>query len=112
MTISKFDSNPVLVNINKLKPYRFMEDQTLQVVLTKLNDFLPTELVVVTHSNNLSTKQHVKDTHFDNLSNEELVEINHSSNLFIKELVQFNIKGLIVDNMIERITDDDLFEPK
>jgi hypothetical protein len=29
MTIDKFDPNPILVNINKLKPYRFVEDQTL-----------------------------------------------------------------------------------
>lgn len=28
-TIDKFDPNPILVNINKLKPYRFVEDQTL-----------------------------------------------------------------------------------
>lgn len=29
MTIDKFDPNPILVNINKLKPYRFVEDRTL-----------------------------------------------------------------------------------
>jgi hypothetical protein len=29
MTIDKFDPNPILVNINKLKPYRFVEDDTL-----------------------------------------------------------------------------------
>jgi hypothetical protein len=34
MTIDKFDPNLVLFNINKLKPYRFVEDQTLQLVLT------------------------------------------------------------------------------
>jgi hypothetical protein len=33
MTIDKFDPNLVLVNINKLKPYRFVEDQTPQLVL-------------------------------------------------------------------------------
>jgi hypothetical protein len=30
VTIDKFDPNPVFVNINKLKPYRFIEDKTLQ----------------------------------------------------------------------------------
>jgi len=34
MTIDKFDPNLVVFNINKLKPYRFVEDQTLQLVLT------------------------------------------------------------------------------
>jgi len=57
MTVNKFDPNPVLVNINKLKPYRFMEDQTLQPILTKPNDFLPKELVEITHFDNMSTKQ-------------------------------------------------------
>ncbi len=33
MTIDKFDPNPILVNINKLKPYKFVEDDTLQFVL-------------------------------------------------------------------------------
>jgi hypothetical protein len=27
--IDKFNPNPVLINTNKLKPYRFIEDQTL-----------------------------------------------------------------------------------
>jgi hypothetical protein len=34
MTIDKFDPNLVVFNINKLKPYRFVKDQTLQLVLT------------------------------------------------------------------------------
>jgi len=28
VTIEKFGHNPILVNINKLKPYRFVEDHT------------------------------------------------------------------------------------
>jgi hypothetical protein len=28
VTIDKFDPNPLLVNINKLKPYRFIEEKT------------------------------------------------------------------------------------
>jgi hypothetical protein len=38
VTINKFDLNPILVNINKLKPYRFTKDHTFQLVLAKLND--------------------------------------------------------------------------
>ncbi len=40
MTINKFDPNPILVNINKLKPYRFVENHTFQPILTKPSDFL------------------------------------------------------------------------
>jgi hypothetical protein len=29
MTIDKFDPNAILVNNNKLKPYRFVDDQKL-----------------------------------------------------------------------------------
>ncbi len=39
MTINKFDPNPILVNINKLKPYRFAEDHTLWPILAKPSDF-------------------------------------------------------------------------
>jgi hypothetical protein len=51
MTIDKFDPNLVLVNINKLKPYRFIEDQTFQP-----NDFLLKELVEVKNFDNLSNQ--------------------------------------------------------
>ncbi len=74
----------VLVNINKLKSYKFMDDQTLQPILAKPNDFLPKELVEVSHLDNLSTKQQVEENHFDNLSNEEPVEITHFDNMFLK----------------------------
>ncbi len=70
MTSNKFDPNPILVNINKLKPYRFIEDRTLQLVLVKLSDFLSKEPMEVKYYDNL---QHVEETHFDNLSNEEPV---------------------------------------
>jgi hypothetical protein len=39
MIIDKFDPNPLLVVMNKLKPYRFIEDQTFQCVLAKPSDF-------------------------------------------------------------------------
>jgi len=87
MTVDKFDPNPVLVNINKLKPYKFMDDQTLQPILAKPNDFLPKELVEIIHFDNMSTKQQVEETHFDNLSNGKPFEITHHSNLFIEELI-------------------------
>jgi hypothetical protein len=44
VTIDKFDPNLVLVNINKLKPYKFLENITLQPILTKLNDLAIDEL--------------------------------------------------------------------
>jgi hypothetical protein len=44
-TIDKFDPNTVLVNINKLKPYRFIEDKTLQPILVKPGDLVTEEPV-------------------------------------------------------------------
>jgi hypothetical protein len=54
MTIDKFNPNLVSININKLKPYRFIEDQTLQLVLVKLSDFLSKEPMEEKNSNNMS----------------------------------------------------------
>ncbi len=84
MTIDKFDHNPVLVNINKLKPYIFVEDHTFRHVLAKPNDCLLTKLVETTHSNNLFIKQPFETTHFGNLFIKESVETNHYGNLFIE----------------------------
>jgi hypothetical protein len=53
MTIDRFDPNPIPVNINS---YRFIEDHTLQLVLTKPNNFLLEELMETTHCDNMSTK--------------------------------------------------------
>jgi hypothetical protein len=47
VTIDKFDLNPIMVNINKLKPYRFVEDQTLQFFLVKLSELLLEELIKI-----------------------------------------------------------------
>ncbi len=41
--IDKFDATQVLLNINKLKPYMFIEDKTLQPVLAKLSDLITYE---------------------------------------------------------------------
>jgi hypothetical protein len=54
VTIDKFDPNPVLVNINKLKSYKFIEDQTFQPILVKPNDFLLEEPLEVKYYDNLS----------------------------------------------------------
>ncbi len=40
VTIDKFDLNPMVVNMNKLKPYKFVEDITLQPVLLKPSDLV------------------------------------------------------------------------
>jgi len=39
MIIDKFDPNLVLVNINKFKPCRFVNDHTLQPILIKPSEF-------------------------------------------------------------------------
>jgi hypothetical protein len=43
VTIDKFDPNLMLVNINKLKPCRFIENKTLQVVSVKPSDLVTCE---------------------------------------------------------------------
>jgi hypothetical protein len=43
VTIDKFDLNLVVVNINKLKPYKFIKDKILQVVLVKPNGLVMDE---------------------------------------------------------------------
>jgi len=55
--MDKFDPNPVPININKLKPYRLIKDQTLQPILVKLSDFLSKEPVEVKYFDNLSNQQ-------------------------------------------------------
>jgi hypothetical protein len=45
ITINKFDPNLVLVNINKLKSYRFIADRTLQPVLVEPSDLVTDDLV-------------------------------------------------------------------
>jgi hypothetical protein len=40
VTIDKFDPNPMLVNINKLKLYRFIKEKNLQLVLVKPSDLV------------------------------------------------------------------------
>jgi hypothetical protein len=56
MTINKFDPNPILVNIKKLKPYRFVEDHTFQPILVKPSEFLSKEPMEATHFDNLFIK--------------------------------------------------------
>ncbi len=53
VTIDKFDPNLVLININKLKPYKFVEYITLQLVLVKPNDLLTDEPIQIKEANSL-----------------------------------------------------------
>ncbi len=69
--IIKFDPSSILININKLKPDRFIEDQTLQPILAKPNDFLSKEPVEVKYFDNMPNQQQVEETYYDNLSKEE-----------------------------------------
>jgi hypothetical protein len=68
--IDKFDPNLILININKLRTYRFVEDHTLQPLLINLSDFV--------------SKESVEVTHFDNMFNEKPVGTNHYGNLFVE----------------------------
>jgi len=70
-----------------LKPHRFIEDQTLQLVLAKPNDFLSKEPIEVKYFDNLPNQQQVEETYYDNLSNEEPIKTIHFSKMFVKELV-------------------------
>jgi hypothetical protein len=45
VTINKFNRDPILVNINKLKPYKLIYDHTFQPILAKPNDLLPKKMV-------------------------------------------------------------------
>ncbi len=47
VTIDKFDPNLVLDNINKLKPYRFIENRTLQPILVKPSDLATNEPIQI-----------------------------------------------------------------
>jgi len=43
VTIDKFDPSLVLVNINKLKTYYFINDNTLQLILVNLSELATKE---------------------------------------------------------------------
>jgi hypothetical protein len=45
VTIDKFNPNPVLVNMNKLNPYRFVDHNTLQPPVVKPSDMTAKVLV-------------------------------------------------------------------
>ncbi len=98
VTIDKFDPNSTLVNINKLKPYRFVEDQTFQTLLTKSNDLL---LENLTKTNN-----------YDNLFIKKLVILDIPSNLVTKKLVKTHSRGLPVDNQVRKGINYDLSNQK
>jgi hypothetical protein len=87
MTIDKFDLNIVLVNINKLKPYRFVKDQTFQLILVKLSDLLLEELIEIGQSSNLFI--------------DKLVETNHFGNLLIKDRVKSHNEGIIINKHVK-----------
>jgi len=88
MTIDKFEPNPVLVNINKLKPYKFIKDQTLQPIVAKPNDLLPKESIEICQSNNLFI--------------EKPVETNHSGNLFTKEPAKSHNEGITINKKVKK----------
>lgn len=88
MTIDKLDLNLVLVNLNKLKPYRFVKDQTFQLILIKLSDLLLEELIEIGQSNNLFI--------------DKLVETNHFGNLLIKDRVKSHNESITINKHVKR----------
>jgi hypothetical protein len=74
MNIDKFYPNPILININKLKPYKFVEDHIFQHVMVKPNDSLP----------------------------KELVETNYYGDLFIKKPIESHTKNMGVNKPVEK----------
>ncbi len=115
VTIDKFDPNPILVNINKLKPYTFLKDHTFQPILVKPNVLLLEEPVETNHYGNLFTKESVETNHFGNLFVEDLIGTHHFgdlftknlariyqfSKIFIKELIKFQTKDMLVKYLVE-----------
>jgi hypothetical protein len=119
VTIDKFDLNLVLVNINKLKPYRFIKEKTLQLVLVKLGDLVIDELVqakelvplpiepkdfqliefelVSNHStlNNIETT-YVLVLHYHNLPilDNNVMVSNDPNDMFGKALINFYLLGV------------------
>jgi hypothetical protein len=62
--VYKFNPNLILVDTNKLKPYQFVENSTLQPILIKPSDLLP--------------KKPIETNKFCNLFTKEIVEMNTS----------------------------------
>jgi hypothetical protein len=94
VTIDKFDPNPLIVNINKLKPYRFIKDQTLQPIIVKPSDLLLKKPIEIGQSNNFFIKK--PD------------ETNHSSNLFIKDSIKSHNEGITINKRVEKKTSCDM----
>jgi hypothetical protein len=82
--INKFDPNIILVNINKLKPYWFVENSTLQPILAKTNDLLLEEPIEIGRPHNMFTN--------------ELVE-KDTNDLLVKELVGEKLDVLITTQL-------------
>lgn len=59
--MDKFNLNPILININKLKPYKFINDNTLQLVFAK-----PTDLTIeIPIQNEIPKPWHVENDIFE-----------------------------------------------
>jgi len=117
-TINKFDPNLVLINMNKLKPYRFIENETLQLVLIKPSDLVidkpiqakePIPLVVKLEDfqlvefesiSNHSTHGRIKSTnmfvqHYHNLLvYDNNVAVSNNPNVFGKAFIDVYLLGV------------------
>jgi len=57
VTIENFDPNPKLININKLKSYRFVKDHTFQPIMVKPSDLLLEKPIETNHFGNFFIKE-------------------------------------------------------
>jgi hypothetical protein len=95
VTIDKFDPNPILVNINKLKPYKFIEDITLQPILTNPSDMVVDEHVQIEELEPLLVEnanfEHVKFEPVDNyLTHGSITGTNVPIHYYYDVHVEFN----------------------
>ncbi len=79
MIIDKFGLNPILININKLKPHQFIEDSTFQLISFKTNDLL--------------TKKPIETNRFCNMFDEKLMIYQSINQLKQKELTSQSLRN-------------------
>jgi hypothetical protein len=101
VTIDKFDPNLVLVKINKLNPFIFIEDKTLQHVLVKLGDLVTNKPI--------QTKKHVplpveiKDfqpIEFESVTNHSTLGSIKTTNVFVHHYHNLHVhnNNVVVSN--------------
>jgi hypothetical protein len=97
VTIDKFDPNPILVNINKLKPYIFIENRILQHVLANLSDLVIDEPIQTSELEPLFVEnEKFGPIEFESINN----YLTHGSIIGINVLVHYHNDVLIEYNCV------------